>query len=101
MNHFSYHSEQVHSDFHNGKGQTRRNVVDVKNGKGTKSVEVYDASGKVKNRKEKVLTDTELSCIKRNQFIPGLFKDCVKPLPLAQGKARARHSRTHKRRTAK
>ena len=101
MNHFSYHSEQVHSDFHNGKGQTRRNIVDVKNGAGTKSVEVYDASGKVKNRKEKTLTESELSCIKRNQFIPGLFKDCVKALPLAQGKNKPRHSRTHKRRTTK
>jgi hypothetical protein len=99
MNHFSYHSEQVHSDFHNGKGQTRRNIVDVKNGAGTKSVEVYDASGKVKSRKEKVLTDTELGCIKRNQFIPGLFKDCVKPLSLS--KEKPRHSRTQKRRTTK
>jgi hypothetical protein len=99
MNQFSYHSEQVHSDFQNGKGQTRRNVVDVKNGKGTKSVEVYDVSGKVKNRKEKVLTESELDCIKRNQFIPGLFKDCVKPLSLP--KKKSRHSRTHKRRTTK
>lgn len=96
MNHFSYHSEQVHSEFRNGKGQTRRNVVNVKDGKGIKSVELYDASGKVKGRKEKVLTAKELNCIKTNQFIPGLFKDCVKPV-----KATARHSRTLKRRTTK
>lgn len=94
MNHFSYHSEQVHSDFRNGKGQTRRNVVNVKDGKGTKSVEFYDASGKIKSRKEKTLTSNELTCIKKNQFIPGLFKDCVKPL-------KVRHSRTRKRRTVK
>jgi hypothetical protein len=97
MNHFSYHSEQVHSDFRNGKGQTRRNIVDVKNGAGTKSVEVYDASGKVKTKKEKVLTESELNCIKRNQFIPGLFKDCVKSLSLPK----PRHSRTRKRSTTK
>ena len=94
MNHFSYHSEQVHSEFRNGKGQTRRNIVNVKNGKGTKSVELYDVSGNIKNRKEKALSAKELSCIKGNKFIPGLFKDCVQPLKM-------RHSRTMKRRTIK
>ena len=80
MNHFSYHSEQVHSDFQNGKGQTRRNVVDIKDGKGTKAVETYDVNGKRISRQEKGLTTSELECIHKNKFVPGLFKVCIKPL---------------------
>jgi 2-methylcitrate dehydratase PrpD len=94
MQHFSYHSEQVHSTFENGKGQTRRNVVDIKNGKGTKAVEEYKPDGTRKNRKEKALTQKELECIKKGKFIPGLFKDCIKPLNLKT----ARKGKTKKRR---
>jgi hypothetical protein len=74
MNHFSYHSEQIHS--HNG--HTRKNTVDIKDGKGVKRVETYNDKGKLKTRKEKKLNRHELECIKRNEFIPGLFKDCIK-----------------------
>lgn len=77
MNHFSYHSEQVHSVFENGKGQTRRNIVNIKNGEGYKAVETYTAKGKLAKRKEKKLTPSELECIQKNKFIPGLFKDCI------------------------
>jgi hypothetical protein len=80
MNHFSYHSEQVHSFFVNGKGQTRRNSVNIKDSKGTKSVSTYAADGKQIQHIEKPLTRSELECIKRNKFVPGLFKDCIKPL---------------------
>lgn len=80
MNHFSYHSEQVHSDFQNGKGQTRRNIVDIQNGKGHKAVETYRMNGKRISRQEKQLTSSELECIQKNKFVPGLFKDCIKPL---------------------
>lgn len=80
MNHFSYHSEQVQSAFQNGKGQTRRNIVDIQDGKGMKAVETYDVHGKSLSRKEKPLTASELECIQRNKFIPGLFQDCIKPL---------------------
>jgi hypothetical protein len=76
MDHFSYHSEQIHSSFKNGKGQTRRNIVNIKNGEGIKAMETYSANGKLVKRKEKTLTASELGCIKRNEFIPGLFKDC-------------------------
>jgi hypothetical protein len=80
MNHFSYHSEQVHSAFKDGKGETRRNTVTIKNGKGKKAVEVFSAEGKVLLRKEKNLSTSELKCISKNKFIPGLFKDCVKAI---------------------
>ena len=88
MDHFSYHSEQVHSIFSKGRGHTRRNIVDIKNGKGSKAVETYTMDGKLKNRNEKQLTQTELDCIKRNKFIPGLFKDCIKPLKLTKTRKR-------------
>jgi hypothetical protein len=77
LNHFSYHSEQVHSAFANGRGETRRNIVSIKNGKGYKMVETYGSDGKVKTKKRIPLKPNELSCIRRNKFIPGLFKKCI------------------------
>ena len=82
MDSFSYHSEQVHSLFKHGKGQTRRNIVSIRNGKGTKAVETYTANGKQVKRKELPLTRTELECIQSNTFVPGLFKECITPLRL-------------------
>jgi hypothetical protein len=73
---FVYHSEQVHSE----GGKTRRNIVSIKNGKGYKSVETYGSKGKIKTRKRLPLTKKELACIRRNKFIPGLFKDCISRL---------------------
>jgi hypothetical protein len=90
---FSYHSEQVHSVFQKGKGETRRNIVDIQNGKGIKAVETFDASGARKSRKEKKLTGKELACIRRNKFIPGLFRDCIKPMGVS-----ARPNKTMRRR---
>ena len=77
MNSFSYHSEQVHSMYKNGKGQTRRNIVSIQDGKGIKAVEVYTADGSQLSRKELPITAKELECIEKNKFIPGLFKDCI------------------------
>ncbi len=95
MEHFSYHSEQVHSAFKNGKGETRRNTVNIKNGQGTKSVETYKADGTVKSRAEKPLTKEELDCIRKNKFIPGLFKDCVKPIRTLRKKRSTTRRRAH------
>jgi hypothetical protein len=94
MNTFSYKSEQVHSVFVKGKGQTRRNIVDIKNGQGIKAVETYTVDGKLKDRNEKQLTQTELDCIKRNKFVPGLFKDCIKPLK-SSNKSRKTRKRSY------
>jgi hypothetical protein len=92
MNDFSYHSEQIHSVFKNGKGETRRNVVDIKKDKGYKAVETYHADGTRKSRAQKDLTAEELRCIQKNKFIPGLFKDCIKPMRPAS-KTRRRRSK--------
>jgi hypothetical protein len=80
MNHFAYHSEQVHSLYNSGKGKTRRNIVDIQNGKGMKAVEEYSVDGKRISRKEKDLTADEMRCISKHKFVPGLFKDCIKAL---------------------
>jgi hypothetical protein len=90
MEHFSYQSEQIHSMFNSGKGVTQRNLVSIQDGQGIKVVETYSASGKELGRVEKDLTKEELHCIKKNKFIPGLFKDCIKPLSLPN-KARPKH----------
>ena len=85
-------SEQVRSSWENGKGQTQRHVTQVRGEHGIKSVETYDAEGKQLGRKEKKLTPNEMDCIKRNEFIPGLFNDCVKSLENGKerGKERAK-----------
>lgn len=60
----------------NGKGVTRRNVVSIRNGRGKKAVEIYDAKGRPQSKVAKHLSASEVSRIRKNQFIPGLFKDC-------------------------
>ncbi len=75
---FEYTSDQVHSIHKNGKGYTRRNTVSIKNSKGFKAVEIVDENGKVRSYKKKALTAKERKCIKRCEFVPGLFKDCTK-----------------------
>jgi len=80
MDSFSYYSEQVHSVFVHGKGQTQRNIVSIQNGTGTKAVETYTADGTKLYRKELPLTKAELHCIQKKQFVPGLFTECIKPL---------------------
>jgi hypothetical protein len=96
MDHFSFHSEQVHSAFENGKGQTRRNIVDIKNGEGYKAVETYTAKGDLKGRKEKKLTKEELECIQKNKFVPGLFKDCIRSIKGGKRGSRSNRGKTRK-----
>jgi YD repeat-containing protein len=80
--HYNYHSEEIVSHYtaNNGrsKGNTRRNVVDVHNNAGTKSVNTYDASGKLVHQASKPLNEVEIQNIKSRIFMPGLFKDVNK-----------------------
>jgi hypothetical protein len=69
-NRFVYHSVQSYSHFNNGKWNTKVNRVDINGPRGTKSVK------KGKRMTKKRLTRKEVNCIRRCQFIPGLFKDC-------------------------
>ena len=73
---FEYHSEQTHSEFIKGKGMTKTHRVTIKGKKGYKLVELKNKSGKITQKSKKALTKKEISCIKRCEFIPGLFKDC-------------------------
>ena len=93
MNHFTYHSEQVHSLYNSGKGKTRRNIVDIQNGKGMKAVEEYTVDGKRISRKEKELTAEEMRCISKHQFVPGLFQDCIKALDPSKKRKSAKTKR--------
>jgi hypothetical protein len=97
MNHFTYHSEQVHSLYNSGKGKTRRNIVDIQNGKGMKAVEEYTVDGKRISRKEKLLTDEEMRCISKHKFIPGLFKDCIKALEPSSSSKKRKSGKTKRR----
>lgn len=96
--HYTFHSEQIASHYtsKNGKpsGQTRRNVVDIQNNTGTKSVNIYDASGKQIQTNSKPLNQEEIEKIRANIFIPGLFNDCQgKPCNAIRNVRKARKSR--------
>jgi hypothetical protein len=70
---FSYRSTQV--AITGGKKQVRN--VTIKNGKGYKSVEHY-CKGKCNSTMKRRLLLKEIQMIQRNEYIPGLFKNCKK-----------------------
>jgi hypothetical protein len=63
MEHFTYRSNQIHSV----NGQTRENIVLIKNNKGHKIIKTNGTITK------KPLTKKEIRKIRKNKFIPGLF----------------------------
>lgn len=73
---FQYNSVQTHSEFKNGKGQTKTNRVTIKGKSGYKMITIRNKSGRVTKKSKKRLTQKEIKCIQRCQFVPGLFKDC-------------------------
>jgi hypothetical protein len=75
---FKYSSVQMHSDYINGKRKMKTQTVKINGKKGFKSVSVMK-NGRRQTSK-KFLSKREIECIKRCQFIPGLFKDCQKCL---------------------
>lgn len=70
---FAYTSVQIHATPAGVK--TRR--VHVKNGKGFKEVVVRKGRTATR-RSRKPLTKKEIRCIRKCQFVPGLFKSCEK-----------------------
>lgn len=68
---FTYNSVQTHSD---GKNEKTRRVT-IKGKSGYKMLTIRK-SGKTKKSKKR-LTKKEINCIKKCQFIPGLFKKCI------------------------
>jgi len=75
---FIYNSIQTHSEFKKGINQTKTKRVSVRGKSGYKMVTIRGRSGRVTKKSKKRLTQNEIKCIKRCQFIPGLFKDCEK-----------------------
>jgi hypothetical protein len=71
---FNYTSQQTHSDIVNGTLKVKTSRVTIRGKSGHKSVTVQ-TNGRNKTTKRK-LTQKEIKCIRRCQFIPGLFKDC-------------------------
>lgn len=74
---FEYNSVQTHSEFVRGHGYSKTQRVTIRGKTGFKSVTVRNKSGRVTRKSKKRLTKKEIACIKRCQFIPGLFKDCL------------------------
>ena len=71
---FKYTSVQSHSDFVNGSLKKKIQTVKINGKKGFKSVSVVTNGRRSTSKKR--LTKKEMACIRRCQFIPGLFKDC-------------------------
>ena len=71
--HKKYHFLSLQKHQHGGKKTVRR--VQIKNGKGHKSISHY-RSGKLVMTAKKGLNNLEMEMIKMGKFIPGLFKDC-------------------------
>jgi hypothetical protein len=73
---FTFYSVQEHSNYFNGKGKTVRKEVNIKNGKGTKTVVMHNEKGKTRRSTVKI-GENELEKIRRNIFVPGLFRECI------------------------
>ena len=73
---FIYNSTQTHSESKNGKCHRKTNHVTVRGKTGYKMITVRNKSGRATKKSKKRLSQKEIKCIKRCQFIHGLFKDC-------------------------
>ena len=69
---FNYENKEVKTM--TGGGKLVR-TVSIKNGKGHKSVTKYHKGKRVYSVK-KSINKSHISCIRKGEFIPGLFKDC-------------------------
>ena len=72
---FQYNSVQTHVDLHNGKRRNKTQRVYIRGSKGFKQVTIQGSTGKRQTSK-KSLTKKEIACIRKCQFIPGLFREC-------------------------
>ena len=79
------------------RGMTRRNDISISNNKGIKSVSILDLNGKQVFQNSIPLTKKEISCIRKNRFIPNLFKDCVKEIHTIKT-MRTNHRKTRRQR---
>jgi HSP90 family molecular chaperone len=68
-----YHSESANWS---SKGHGKRNVVTIKNGKGTKTVMSLNKAGKPVNKKTVKLSRKEIKNILEKKFMPGFWSNC-------------------------
>jgi hypothetical protein len=94
MENYNYHSEQIHTSIVNGQLKEKRNIVNLKNGSGTKTV-ILRENGKTRKSTHK-LTPTEKEKIKNGIFVERLFKPCYDCL---RTKSKSR-SRTQKKKAS-
>lgn len=73
---YQYNSIQTHTQFVNGKRHTKTNRVSIKGKTGYKMITIKNNDGTKKKKKK--LTQKEINCIKKCEFIPGLFSNCEK-----------------------
>lgn len=59
-----------------GAAHGQRNIVEIKNNVGTKTVESLNKKGRVIKRVKKTLKNGDMSRILHGKFVPGLWKDC-------------------------
>jgi hypothetical protein len=85
MSDFNYQSTQIAMK---GGKKLVRNVT-IKNGKGYKSVERY-CKGKCNSTMKRRLVLKEIKMIQRNQYIPGLFKNCSPKHRISRNRRRSR-----------
>lgn len=71
---YHYNSVQTHSEYKNGKNRTKTQRVVIQGKSGYKMVSIR-TNGKTRKSK-KPLTVQQIKCIRKCQYIPGLFKDC-------------------------
>ena len=89
---FEYHSQQLHIE----ENKAKIKKVDIQGKKGTKEIIEKSLKGRTLRKSKKPLKPSEIKCIQKCQFIPGLFKDCedcIKNIPL-KTKTRRHHRRS-------
>jgi hypothetical protein len=73
-----YHSESSSwSSKGKGKDYGKRNVVTIKNGKGTKTVMTINKAGKPTNKKTVKLSRKEMKNILQKKFMPNFWSNCL------------------------
>lgn len=70
----NYTSEQTHVEYNNGKKRTKTQRVVVRGKKGYKEV-IMVTNGRRKTSRKK-LSNKEIACIQRCEFVAGLFTSC-------------------------
>ncbi len=90
---YDYHSFQSHGETINGELRVKEKEVNIRNGKGTKTVRFRGPRGGEIAKVEKPLTQNEVKNILSHNFIPNLFEPCINGCErLANSNTRSRNN---------